>query len=67
MGGAHYGRFILVSPWASGGQAGKGEAIGSDTHDSYRCQKQQAYSIICWKVSEERPTSKSEDCGVLGI
>lgn len=31
---------------------------------SCRCWKQQAYSMVCWKDSRERPTSKLEDWGL---
>lgn len=49
---------------------GRGEAVGSDTQAPIAIRnKQQVYSMVCWKGSEEKSTNKVEDpqVKVLGI
>lgn len=51
-------------------QAGRGEAVGSDTQAPVAIRnKQQVYSMVCWKGSKEKSTTKVEDpqVKVLGI
>lgn len=54
--GPHYGRFIPVFLWSSEGQVGEGELLAVAPMTPI------TYSIICCKVSKQRPTSKLEDC-----